>query len=139
MTIRAPSASGRVNSGVAAVESTATTAPTSRAIAPTAAMSVMSQVGLAGVSIQISCGGRARAFCARSSIESFSYSSIAKPQGTAKSSSHLRSAQYMRFGASARCPGPSAWNTAAAAAWPDENTIAEAAPSKAAISASVLS
>jgi len=72
ITIFAPSSIGRVKSGVATVESTATKAPTSRAMALAAAMSVMSQVGLAGVSTQISRGRRERAFEAKSSIDALS-------------------------------------------------------------------
>ncbi len=62
MTMCAPSSSGRVSSGVATVESTATIAPTSRAMSLAAAMSVISQVGLAGVSIQINRGRRMSRF-----------------------------------------------------------------------------
>jgi len=61
-----------VNIGVAAVESTQTTAPTSRARSLAAAMSVTSHVGFAGVSIQISRGRRARVRFARSSIDALS-------------------------------------------------------------------
>jgi hypothetical protein len=72
MTMFAPRSSGRVSIGVATVESTARTAPTSREMPAAAAMSVTSQVGLAGVSIQITRGFEARAFAARSSIDAFS-------------------------------------------------------------------
>ena len=72
MTICAPNAIGCVSRGVATVESTATIAPTSRAIALAAAMSVMSQVGFAGVSIQMRLGRWLRARVERSSIDAFS-------------------------------------------------------------------
>ena len=52
MTRSAPSASGRVCTGVATVESTARHAPAARVISAALAMSMMSQVGFAGVSIQ---------------------------------------------------------------------------------------
>src|SRR5439155_1032995 len=61
ITMCAPSSIGRVSTGVAEVESTATVAPVSRAISVAAAMSVMSQVGFAGVSIQIRRGRAVRA------------------------------------------------------------------------------
>ena len=94
-------------------------------------MSVMSQVGLAGVSIQISLGLRVRAFAARSSSRRVVVELDASPHGAAKSSSQLRNAQYILRGASAQSPGASDWNTAAAAAWPEANSIAAAAPSSA--------
>jgi len=72
ITTSAPSSIGRVNRGVAAVESTATSAPMERAISHAAAMSVMSHVGFAGVSIQRSLGFSARAFASRSSVAVFS-------------------------------------------------------------------
>ena len=72
MTMSAPSSSGRVRSGVATVESTATNAPALLAMAAAAAMSVMSHVGFAGVSIQMSFGRSACAFAARSSAEPLS-------------------------------------------------------------------
>jgi hypothetical protein len=72
MTIAAPRSMGRVSSGVAEVESTATIAPCLRAISLAAAMSVMSHVGLAGVSTQITRGRCDDAFAARSSVEALS-------------------------------------------------------------------
>ena len=54
ITMSAPSDSGRVNTGVAAVESIASFAPALCAISATAAMSVMPHSGLDGVSIQMS-------------------------------------------------------------------------------------
>ena len=69
MTRSAPSAIGCVRTGVAHVESTATAAPASFATALAAAMSVMSHVGLAGVSIQTSRVGAARTRARRSSRE----------------------------------------------------------------------
>jgi len=72
ITMCAPNSIGFVSNGVAAVESTATIAPTSRAIALAAAMSVISQVGFAGVSIQSSRGRCARTLAARSSIDALS-------------------------------------------------------------------
>jgi hypothetical protein len=52
ITTSAPSDSGRVNTGVATVESTQTTASAACAISAIAAISVIVQSGLLGVSIQ---------------------------------------------------------------------------------------
>ena len=54
ITMSAPSSKGRVSTGVATVESTATRAPAACAISQVAAMSVIVHSGFAGVSIQIS-------------------------------------------------------------------------------------
>src|ERR687892_19908 len=54
ITRSAPRSSGRVSSGVATVLSTASSAPAACASLAAAAMSVIAQVGLAGVSIQSS-------------------------------------------------------------------------------------
>ena len=51
----------------------------------------------------------------------------------------MRNAQYMLRGASAVSPGASDWNTAAAAACPEAKSIALAAPSREAMSASAWS
>ena len=53
MTMSAPCSIGRVSTGDATVESTASSAPARWAMSAAAAMSVMPQVGLAGVSAQI--------------------------------------------------------------------------------------
>ena len=83
MTRSAPSASGRVSTGVATVESTASRAPAQCAISATAAMSLISHKGLAGVSSQTSRvrpGRTAAATAARSVV---STSSTATPQRVA--------------------------------------------------------
>ena len=72
ITMSAPSARGRVSTGVATVESTTTWAPTSRASAAAAAMSVRSQRGLDGVSTHTSRGRVARSLPARSSTRALS-------------------------------------------------------------------
>ena len=132
----APSSIGRVSIGVAAVESTATTAPTSRAIAHAAAMSVTSHVGLAGVSIQMSRGRRARALggeivdrCVVVELDRQSPWRGERQQPFAQRPVHVARSERAS-------PGASAWNTAAAAAWPEPNTIAAAAPSSDASNAS---
>ena len=105
MTRSAPSARGCVCTGVAHVESTARTAPASWAIVAAAAMSVTSQVGLAGVSAQTRRVGAARTFAARSSSDPLSYSSTRTPHAARKPVSQPRSPQYMLRGARMRSPG----------------------------------
>ena len=71
ITTSAPSASGRVKTGVAQVESTASRAPAAWAIRAAPAMSLTPQSGLLGVSSQISFvapGLTARSSAARSSV-----------------------------------------------------------------------
>ena len=100
MTMSAPSSSGRVSTGVAAVESTATDAPAACAISQLAAMSVIDHSGLAGVSIQTS---RVRPGCTArrtSSVSVMSMNSTRSPHCVAKFMSQLRSDQYITFGAS---------------------------------------
>ena len=132
----APSASGRVSSGVGTVLSTASRAPQPRAISAMAARSVTHQVGLAGVSTQISLvlPGRTAARTLRASV--MSTRSTATPQGCSQPASQLRSAQYITWGAITWSPGFSAWNTAVAAAMPEPNSIAALPPSSEASSAS---
>ena len=100
ITRSAPCSSGRVSTGVAAVESTATSAPTACASSAVAAMSVTVHSGLAGVSIQTSfvVPGRRAACTAVGSV--MSMSSTSSPHDVAKFSSQLRRLQYMTFGAS---------------------------------------
>ena len=73
--------------------------------AAVAAMSVMVQSGLAGVSIQTSrvLPGRSAAATAAGSV--MSISSTCRPQWVAKFISQLRSDQYITFGASTWSPG----------------------------------
>ena len=129
MTRSAPRASGWVSTGVATVELTASRAPARCAISATAAMSLISHKGLAGVSSQIRRvrpGCTAAATAARSVV---STSSTARPQRTAWSNSQPRSAQYITRGTTTWSPGDSAWNTAVAAAMPEANRSVAAPPS----------
>ncbi len=102
-------------------------------------MSVTSQLGLAGVSIQTTrvWPGRIAAATARKSV--MSTSSTATPQGCSSSSSHLRSAQYISLGATTWSPGLRAWNTLVNAAVPEANSSAPAPPSIEARTASAVS
>ena len=122
MTRSAPSVSGRVSTGVATVESTATAAPAACAMSQVAAMSVIVHSGLAGVSIHTSLVMPARAARRTTSGSAMSMTSTRNPHCVAKPRSQLRSDQYMTFGTSTWSPGASAWNTAVAAAMPDANT-----------------
>ena len=85
ITRSAPSAIGRVSTGVATVLSTASRAPASCASFAAAAMSVIAQVGLAGVSIQTSLvvpGRSAAAIASRSLASTRSTSEAAlAPEG----------------------------------------------------------
>ena len=139
MTMSAPSVSGRVSTGEATVESTATRAPAACAISAVAAMSVTVHSGLAGVSIHTSlvAPGRTEACTAAGSV--MSISSTFKPQRVAKFISQLRSDQYMTLGASTWSPGDRAWNTAVAAAMPEANSAACAPSSNCASTASAWS
>ena len=99
MTMSAPSVSGRVSTGDAAVESTASNAPAVWAISAAAAISVMVQSGLAGVSIHTrrvlpGCMARRNWFRSCTSINS-----TCSPQCVAKFINQLRNDQYITFGA----------------------------------------
>ena len=111
ITMCAPSAIGCVSIGVADVESTATIAPTSRASVLAAAMSVMSHVGFAGVSIQTRRGA-VRVPWRRGRRSPNSRRTRSRVPRAANSSSHLRSAQYMLRGAKTTSPGDNDWNNA---------------------------
>ena len=124
MTMSAPCAIGRVSTGEATVESTATRAPAACARAATAAMSVMVQSGFAGVSIQTSLVLPGRIAAATRATSLMSISSTSSPQCVAKVISQLRSDQYITCGASTWSPGASAKNTAVAAAMPEANKAA---------------
>ena len=139
ITMSAPCSIGRVKTGDATVESTASKAPAACAMAAVAAMSVMLHVGLAGVSTHTKrvLPGWIAALTAAGSV--MSMSSIFRPQCVAKFISQLRSDQYITFGASTWSPGASAWNTAVAAAMPDANNAAAAPCSSCAITASAWS
>jgi hypothetical protein len=95
MTTSAPRLSGRVWIGEAVVESTASRAPAACAISAAAAMSVMVQSGLEGVSIQTSLVTPGFTASRRASRLSVSTKSTLKPQRTASVMSQLRRAQYM--------------------------------------------
>jgi hypothetical protein len=99
ITISAPSFSGCANTGVATVESTASIAPASCAMAATAAMSVIDHSGLDGVSTHTSLvsPGRIAARSAPGSV--MSMQSAWMPSRGAASSSQCRNAQYISRGA----------------------------------------
>ena len=136
----APSSSGLVSTGVATVLSTATRTPAEWASSQTAARSVISHIGFAGVSAQMSRvrPGRIAAWsAARSQV---SVNSTSRPQVRPNSASHLRTPQYSTRETSTWSPGSSDWNTAVAAAMPEANSAhAHPAPSRAASSRSACS
>jgi hypothetical protein len=99
-------------------------------------MSVMSQVGFAGVSIQTSFvrpGCVARRSASRSVM---STTSQPRPQSAAYCRTQRRSDQYMPCASTTWSPGRRPWKTAVAAAMPEANSIAPAPPSSTASSAS---
>ena len=99
MTMSAPCSSGRVSTGVAQVESTASLAPASCAASAAAAISVTPHIGLDGVSIQTSLVLPGR-MAARSALaSSASANVVSMPQRLASLASQLRSDQYMTVGA----------------------------------------
>src|SRR6266566_3585278 len=115
MTRSAPSVSGRVRTGVAAVLSTASIALAAWA------MSVTDHSGFAGVSTQTR---RVRpAWTARRSASSevASMNSTSIPQDLAKFFNQLRNPQYITHGATTWASRGRHWKTAAAAAIPEEN------------------
>src|SRR4051812_47470106 len=116
----APCSSGRVSTGVATVESTASSAPALCAMAAAAAISLTAQVGLAGVSSQTSLVAPGFTAAAMASVLSVSTNSTLRPQLVAKVPSQLRSDQYITFGATTWSPGASARKHAVAALMPDE-------------------
>ncbi len=90
----APSSSGRVSTGVATVLSTATRTPAEWASSQTAARSVISHIGLAGVSThnsRVRPGRIAACTAARSEV---SVNSTSRPQVRPNSASHFRTPQY---------------------------------------------
>ena len=131
MTRSAPSVSGRVRTGVAAVLSIARRAAALWASSATAAMSAIAQVGLAGVSSQISrvVPGRIAASSAARSL--VSTRSTARPQGIANDRSQWRSPQYMTLGAITWSPGLSDRKMVVAAAMPEAKRRQPAPPSSA--------
>ncbi len=136
MTRSAPSTSGRVNTGVAAVESTASFAPARCAIAAMPAMSLTVHSGLAGVSIQTSFV-LPRLTAARTALRSLvSTRSTVMPRRGASVTSQLRNAQYITSLATTCAPRGKAITAAVAADMPEPNSSASRAPSSAAMSAS---
>ena len=116
--------------GEAAVESTARRAPAAWAIPAAAAMSVIVQSGLPGVSIQTSLVRPGSMAARRASRSSVSTKVSARPRRGASSRSQRFSAQYMTVPATTWSPGSRAPNTAVAAAIPEPNSRAPApAPS----------
>ncbi len=98
ITISAPNSKGRVNTGVATVESTASFAPAFFAISAVAARSVIVHSGLAGVSTQISFVLPGRTARAIEAVSPMSTSSTSRPQPRANVISQLRSDQYITLG-----------------------------------------
>src|SRR5439155_16404475 len=127
---------GRVSTGVATVNSTASSAPALCAISAAAAMSVTPQVRLAGVSSHTSLVTPGFTAAAMASSLSASTNSTLSPQCVAKPASQLRSDQYITFGAMTWSPGARARKQALAALMPDEKTSAFGPPSSAASVAS---
>ncbi len=119
MTMSAPRSSGRVSTGVAAVESTASFAPAAFAIARRGrdVRHRPHRVGRRFDPDEPRLARAARA-AARAAGSPMSMSSTSSPHCVAKPASQLRSDQYMTFGASTWSPGASARNTAVAAAMP---------------------
>ena len=139
MTMSAPRRSGCVSTGVATVESTASSAPAWCAICAVRAMSVSVHIGLAGVSIHTRRVWPGRIAACTAATSSIVTSSTCRPQSVANPISQLRNDQYMMRGASTWSPGASAWNTAVAAAMPEANSSAWCPPSSALITASAWS
>ncbi len=136
MTRSAPSAIGRVSTGVAAVLSTARSAPARCAIAAAPAMSVIDHSGLAGVSIHTSRVSPGTTAAASASSEVVSQNATLSRPSASAWPSQRRSAQYMTRGATTWAPGGSAPNSVVAAAIPDGNSSEAAPPSSAESSAS---
>jgi len=90
----APCSNGRVSTGVATVLSTATRTPAAWPSSQTAARSVMSHIGLAGVSTHSSLVRPGRIAAATASRSVVSVNSTSRPQVSANSASHLRTPQY---------------------------------------------
>src|SRR5260370_37794801 len=90
---------GKVRRGEATGAASARTAPAQWAISAAAAMSVMLQVGLAGVSIQTSLVAPGFVAAAMASVRSASTKSTFRPQWVAKLASQLRKDQYITLGA----------------------------------------
>ncbi len=99
-------------------------------------MSVSDQSGLAGVSTQTSLVPPGRTAARTASRSAVSTRSTSRPQRRPSVTSQLRSAQYITLGATTWSPGESARSTAVAADMPEPSSIAAAAPSSAARSAS---
>ena len=102
-------------------------------------MSVIVQSGFEGVSTQTSLVSPGFTASRRASRLSVSTKSTLRPQRTASVISQLRRAQYMTLEATIWSPGSRAWNTAVAAAMPDENSRAPASASSSIASTSSAS
>ena len=135
MTMSTPNASGRVRTGVAAVLSTAMSAPAAWAISAAAAMPVTDHSGLAGVSIHTSFVRPGTMAARNASSEVMSTKSTVRSPRCACAASQRRKAQYITRGATTCDPAGRLWNTAAAAAMPEANTREAAPPSSAVINA----
>ena len=90
----APCSNGRVSTGVATVLSTATRTPAACASSQTAARSVTSHIGFAGVSVHSSRVRPGRIAAVTASRSVVSVNSTSRPQVSANSASHLRTPQY---------------------------------------------
>ena len=129
-TMSAPSASGRVSTGVGTVESTASSAPAAWAQRAASAMSVMIQIGLDGVSIQTS-RVRPGLIAARERARDRPRRRTSPPvRGSAHPRvSHWRRPQYIAVGATTCAGRSSARNAVVAAAMPEANSRLAAPPS----------
>jgi hypothetical protein len=106
----------------------------------TAARSVSSHMGFAGVSTHTSRVRPGRMADRSASRSVVSTNSTSRPQVSANSASHLRTPQYSTRDTSTWSPGSSAWKTAVAAAIPEANSAqAQPAPSSAASRPSAVS
>jgi hypothetical protein len=94
-------------------------------------MSVTDHSGFAGVSIHMRRVRPGRTAGRSASSEVASTKSTAIPQASAKFFSQLRNPQYMTRGATTWLSRGRLWNTAAAAAMPEENSNVAAPPSSA--------
>ena len=125
-TISAPYLIGCVNTGVDTVESTASQASAPCAMSAAAAISITSQVGLQGVSIQTSFTLPFLTVLASAPGSAASNKSRPSPHWSQNRVIQLRRPQYITLGATIRSPGFKDCTTAIAAAMPELNSSADA-------------
>ena len=129
LTMSAPSARGRVWTGDAQVESTASFAPARWATSAAPAMSVIVHSGFEGVSTQTNLVRPGRTAAASAPRSSVSTRSTSSPKRRPSVVSQRRKAQYITVGATTWEPGSSARKQAVAAVMPEENRSAPAGAS----------